>query len=98
MSSQEEPTADQDFGDLFGSEEEASDIDDGRSNSPQPNHAPVKKDDAGVKMLAGYSANMLKTFLDGDDIGEDKAKQETPLDFAKKAVYHESFKDLVVVD
>ncbi|CAO3663541.1 hypothetical protein CU097_010674 [Rhizopus azygosporus] len=60
--------------------------------------APVSKDDAGVKMLAGYSANMLKTFLDGGDIDEDKAKQETPLDFAKKAVYHESFKDLVVVD
>lgn len=39
MSSQEEPTADQDFGDLFGSEEEASDIDDGRSNSPQPNQS-----------------------------------------------------------
>ncbi|RCH91494.1 hypothetical protein CU097_000397, partial [Rhizopus azygosporus] len=60
--------------------------------------APVSKDDAGVKLLAGTSANMLKTFLDGDDIDEDKAKQETPLDFAKKAVYHESFKDLVVVD
>ncbi|PHZ09114.1 uncharacterized protein RHIMIDRAFT_207070 [Rhizopus microsporus ATCC 52813] len=60
--------------------------------------APVKKDDVGVKMLAGHSANILKTFLDGDDIDEDTAKQETPLDFARKAVYHESFKDLVVVD
>jgi hypothetical protein len=60
--------------------------------------APVNKDDAGVKMFAGDSANILKTFLDGDDIDEDKAKQETPLDFARKAVYHESFKELVVVD
>lgn len=46
MSSQEEPTTDQDFGNLFGSEEEeeTSDIDDGRSSSPQPNQSAIQDD------------------------------------------------------
>ncbi|KAG1048460.1 hypothetical protein G6F43_009150 [Rhizopus delemar] len=35
MSSPEEPISQPDFGDLFGSEDEASDIDDGRSESPK---------------------------------------------------------------
>ncbi|KAG0785368.1 hypothetical protein G6F21_009304 [Rhizopus arrhizus] len=42
MSSPEEPISQPDFGDLFGSEDEASDIDDGRSESPkqQPQTTP----------------------------------------------------------
>ncbi|KAI9283301.1 Leo1-like protein-domain-containing protein [Sporodiniella umbellata] len=35
MSYQEEPASHRDFGDLFGSDDEASDIDDGRSESPK---------------------------------------------------------------
>lgn len=82
-------------------------------------NAPVKSDDKGVCLLSGFSASMLKTFLDGEVedeteedpgmeiVGEDgeekekepKEKEElSPCDFMKKAVYHESFSGLVVVD
>jgi hypothetical protein len=71
--------------------------------------APVTKDQVGVKMLSGLSASMVKTFLDGDDpIDNDSSKaapekkkpptEETPQDFVKRAVYHESFKGLIIVD
>ncbi|CEG78905.1 hypothetical protein RMATCC62417_13441 [Rhizopus microsporus] len=70
--------------------------------------APVTKDQVGVKMLSGLSASMVKTFLDGDDPVDNNSskaapekkspKRETPLDFVKRAVYHESFKGLIIVD
>ncbi|KAI7905201.1 uncharacterized protein BX663DRAFT_502100 [Cokeromyces recurvatus] len=81
---------------------------------------PVTQDDTGVSLLSGFSASMLKTFLDGDINIEDEEsekndnpeeqeegeknkqeedpKKETPLDFVMKAVYHESFNGIVVVD
>ncbi|KAI9486806.1 MAG: hypothetical protein EXX96DRAFT_550677 [Benjaminiella poitrasii] len=76
-------------------------------------NTPVTKDDTGVSLLSGFSAAMLKTFLDGDvcDVKDEKeeatvdgvkdskqkAKKETPLDFVMRAVYHESFNGIVVV-
>lgn len=69
--------------------------------------APVTKDQVGVKMLSGLSASMVKTFLDGDDPADNNkrkdtlkksSKEETPQDFVKRAVYHESFKGLIIVD
>lgn len=69
-------------------------------------NTPVTKDDAGVRLLSGYSASMIKTFLDGD-VEEDEQKDEeeheevkaiNPVDAFKKAVGHESFNGLVVYD
>lgn len=76
-------------------------------------NAPTTAKDAGTTLLSGFSASMLKTFLDGD-IEDDEKKdtldidgvtteeamehQETPDDFMKKAVCHESFNGLIVVD
>lgn len=72
---------------------------------------PVTKDDVGVSLLHGFSSAMIKTFLDGNidddddneeedsvDAKEKKSKKENPMDFVKKAVYHESFNSLVVID
>ncbi|KAG1376376.1 hypothetical protein G6F61_007648 [Rhizopus arrhizus] len=86
-------------------------------------NAPVTKHQEKTSLLSGFSASMLKTFLDGDadDIEEEKdqevkdeedkedqedkesnaksnKKEQDPLSFAKKAVYHESFNGLVVID
>ncbi|CAO3637816.1 unnamed protein product [Mucor hiemalis] len=71
-------------------------------------NTPVTKDDTGVSLLSGFSASMIKTFLDGDvgdsdDIEEENDNESnkatsTPVDFMKKAVCHESFNGLIVVD
>ncbi|KAJ8656958.1 hypothetical protein O0I10_007292 [Lichtheimia ornata] len=72
---------------------------------------PVTKDVKGCAMLCGYSAAMLKSFLEGDKIEDpDQEKDDKmqvdrperskldPLEEMKKAVEHKSFNDLVVVD
>jgi hypothetical protein len=72
-------------------------------------NVPVTKDDVGVSLLHGFSSAMIKTFLDGDvsedndeEEGDDKKvkerQKENPMDFIKRAVYHESFNGLVLVD
>lgn len=82
-------------------------------------NAPVTKHQEKTSLLSGFSASMVKTFLDGDvDIEEEKdqdeedekdeedkernaksnKKEDDPLSFAKKAVYHESFNGLIVID
>lgn len=73
---------------------------------------PVTKDVKGCAMLCGYSAAMLKSFLEGDEIEDPEQeskkdemevdrpqrKELDPLEEMKKAVEHQSFSDLVVVD
>ncbi|KAI8888681.1 hypothetical protein K501DRAFT_282743 [Backusella circina FSU 941] len=72
-------------------------------------NAPVTKDNEGVALLSGFSASMVKTFLDGDMEEEAEASDQsekstnkpkkakmTPYEFMKKAVYHESFQGLQV--
>lgn len=71
-------------------------------------NTPATKDDTGVSLLSGFSSAMIKTFLDGDVEDSDDVEDEndnesskpssTPVDFMKKAVCHESFNGLVVVD
>ncbi|ORZ02978.1 hypothetical protein BCR43DRAFT_482508 [Syncephalastrum racemosum] len=74
--------------------------------------APVTKEEKGCAMLCGYSAALMKTFLEGnaqsqkaDDVialneeeEEEENKPLNPLSTMKEAIGHESFKDLVVVD
>jgi hypothetical protein len=74
-------------------------------------NAPVTKDNEGVSLLSGFSASMVKTFLDGDmeeeaeaevnaqsetSTGKPAKAKMTPCEFMKKAVYHESFQGLQV--
>ncbi|KAI8642378.1 hypothetical protein BD408DRAFT_416687 [Parasitella parasitica] len=75
---------------------------------------PITKSDTGVSLLSGFSAAMIKTFLDGDvdedldgkaksssqsDQQEDNQDQSgTALDLIKKSVFHESFSGIAVVD
>ncbi|KAG2236442.1 hypothetical protein INT48_003232 [Thamnidium elegans] len=76
-------------------------------------NAPTTKDEEGTTLLSGFSASMIKTFLDGevgdDDDGDEEEKEgvdgkvtkkklDNPDDFMKKAVCHESFSGLVVLD
>ncbi|KAG2201420.1 hypothetical protein INT47_001469 [Mucor saturninus] len=69
-------------------------------------NTPITKDDAGVSLLSGYSASMIKTFLDGDVEEEERGPAEeqkereplTSVDALKKAINHESFDGLVVYD
>lgn len=76
---------------------------------PTDSNTPATKDDVGVSVLSGYSASMIKTFLDGD-VAEDKETEikgdgtvaektpYTPVDVMKKSVCHESFDGVVVID
>ncbi|KAI8091202.1 uncharacterized protein B0P05DRAFT_583727 [Gilbertella persicaria] len=69
---------------------------------------PVTKDDLKVTLISGFSSAMLKTFLDGDIEEEEEEensekqdkenKESSPISFIEKAIYHESFNSLVVVD
>ncbi|KAL7324576.1 hypothetical protein PS15p_209753 [Mucor circinelloides] len=74
---------------------------------------PVTKSDTGVSLLSGFSAAMIKSFLDGDvddEVDDGKAAEEaddnqdeqdennTAMEFLKKSVYHESFNKIVVID
>ncbi|CEP12093.1 hypothetical protein [Parasitella parasitica] len=75
---------------------------------------PITKSDTGVSLLSGFSAAMIKAFLDGDvdedledqatnsdqyDNQQDNQDQSgTALDFIKKSIFHESFSGIVVVD
>lgn len=102
---------------------------DGTYASYSEMNAPVTKDDVDVTLLSGFSAAMIKTFLDGEEFKGDTEtdddmdfdmveeeqdvrevvqqtenvvkqprKKETVMDFVKRAVYHESFSGIVVID
>lgn len=74
---------------------------------------PITKDVEGCALLSGYSAALMKTFIEGEEVEEEEQAQETekaegteektkekitPIGMMMKAVYHETFKDLVVYD
>lgn len=72
--------------------------------------APVTKEEEGCAMLCGYSAALMKTFLEGnarsqkaedvENAEEENSEGEAfnPLNTMKEAIGHASFKDLVVID
>ncbi|ORX55137.1 hypothetical protein DM01DRAFT_1407157 [Hesseltinella vesiculosa] len=56
-------------------------------------------DTPGMAMVAGFSQNMLKTFMEGKDVQSPMAKAPlTPLEFMKKDLSKPSFKGLAVYD
>ncbi|KAI9026580.1 hypothetical protein CLU79DRAFT_742400 [Phycomyces nitens] len=70
---------------------------------------PVTKDVKGCTMVCGFSASILKNFIDGEGVGEgdageetgetkEKKEKETPVEAMLKHLNHKSFSKLVVVD
>ncbi|KAI8990099.1 hypothetical protein BDB01DRAFT_848190 [Pilobolus umbonatus] len=76
---------------------------------------PVKSNEMKCALLSGFSANSLKTFLDGDididnsadesksnsqedDQSKNQKEEISPIEIAKKELYHASYDGLMVVD
>lgn len=63
---------------------------------------PVQITDEGTALVSGFSGNLLKLFLEGQDLGAAEGATQTerpsPVDVMRKALDHERFHDLVVKD